>query len=347
VQVVAPQPASAAFLLQSGVPQIPQSLPQRWAGGHPLTDQLRCTDWRAKMAPTEPPPHQGPPWTLSCRQGQRHGQRWSGWAFQQGSPMRWGACRLGALPAHPLAQVQESRQQVMLSLGKLEPFRQGEGITGTRRQGHDQGHTEAVGPTQAPPPGLVGLEGRIEQQQAVPLLQSRQGLGPWLPFQQQLQLHPQPGAQSGRSYPRRITGTPSPGPVRQGLAGLLLAFQGKTESESGRIAGRPEQTGWIITNAGGMQQTQLALGQISLTAMGIEQGRPFQQQGHGIDAEVPTGQIVLQPAKTHQRIFSGHRIAFAPSGGHIQQDRPASPIRARGAIASRGEKASGGQRAQW
>lgn len=294
------------------------------------------------MAPAEPPPHKGSPRASACRQGQCHGQGGSGRVFQKGSPMRWGACRLGSLPANPLAQLQEGRQQVMLPLGELEPFRQGEGITGTRRQGHDQGHTEAVGPAQSPPPGSVGLEGRIEQQQAVPLLQGRQGLGPWLPFQQQLQLHPQPGAQSGRSFPRRITGTPSPGPARQGLAGLLLAFDGKTESESGRVAGRPEQTGWIITNAGGMQQTQLALGQIPLTAMGIEQGRPLQQEGHGIDAEVTTSQIVLQPAETHQRIVSGHRIALAARGGHIQEDHPASPIRARGTIASWGEKASGG-----
>ena len=94
-----------------------------------------------------------------------------------------------------------------------------------------------------------------------------------------------------------------------------------------------------------MQQPQLALGQIRLAAMGIEQGRPLQQQGHGIDAEVTTSQIVLQPAETHQRIVAGHRIALVARAGHVQQDHHASSSRARGTIASRGEKASGGQRA--
>lgn len=232
----------------------------------------------------------------------------------------------------------------MLALGKLEPLRQGEGISGPRRQGHDQGHAEAIGPTEAPPPGSVILQGRIQQQQALPLLQGRQSLGPWLPFEQQLQLHPQPGAQSGRSIPGRIARTPGPGPVRQGLAGLLLAFQGEAESESGGIAGRPEQTGWIITNTGVMEQTQLALGQIRLAAMGIEQGRPLQQQGHGIDAEVTTGQIVLEAAEMHLRIFSGDRIALPAGGGHIEQDQAAGPILSRGTIA--GRWACGGRRAR-
>ena len=125
------------------------------------------------MAPAEPPPHQGSPRANSCRQGQRYRQGGGGPAFQEGRPPGRGAGRFRALPADPLAQLQAGRQQVLLALRQLQPFRQGEGIAGARRQGHDQGHTEAVGPTQAPPPGSVGLEGRIEQQQAVPLLQGR------------------------------------------------------------------------------------------------------------------------------------------------------------------------------
>ena len=90
---------------------------------------------------------------------------------------------------------------------------------------------------------------------------------------------------------------PGPGPASQGVPGLEKTGGRQAKTQPRHIAGGPQQSGGVVAEAVVVQQPQLALGQIELAAMGIEQlgaaALPIQHQGHGIDTEIAPGQVVV------------------------------------------------------
>ena len=66
-----------------------------------------------------------------------------------------------------------------------------------------------------------------------------------------------------------------------------------------------------------MEEAQAPALQVGQAAMGIEQlaAAALKHQGHGIDAEIAAGQVVLQHARANTGVFAGFGVGLAAGRG--------------------------------
>ncbi len=100
----------------------------------------------------------------------------------------------------------------------------------------------------------------------------------------------------------------------------LDQFGGRLQLESGDEPGGPEHPQRVVGEGdlGVERRAQPVHGQVGQAVEGIDQLEIGKPQGHGVDGEVPTGEIVFDPvAEGHLRLAGVGPVGLGPVGGDL------------------------------